>query len=45
VHQAVATYLGLDRKKAGIPLADSAGAILDDLMGPAASASAPVPAE
>jgi len=37
VHQSVATYLGIGRDKARVPvpLADSAGAILDDLIGPA----------
>jgi hypothetical protein len=37
VHHSVATYLGIGRNKA-TPLADSAGAILDDLMGPAPKA-------
>jgi hypothetical protein len=40
VHQSVAAYLGIKRGGHGIPapLADSAGAILDDLMGPAPKA-------
>jgi hypothetical protein len=38
VHQSVAAYLGIGRDKTSTPLADSAGAILDDLMGAAPKA-------